>query len=59
MAPLPKSIEIEGNSKYVLYDINKFFVEVIWDIEQDEIIGKGQFIEGKSLDKYTNVPKEI
>ena len=52
-------IIIEGNSKYVLYALDKFFVEVIWDNEKDEIIGKGQFVEGDSLDKYSNVPKEI
>ena len=52
-------IVIEGNSKYVLYAIDKFFVEVNWDIKQDEIIGKGVFKEGDSLDKYSNVPKEI
>ncbi len=52
-------IVIEGNSKFVLYAIDKFFVEVIWDTEKDEIIGKGQFKEGDNLDKYSNVPKEI
>jgi len=29
------------------------------DIEKDEITGKGVFKEGDSLDKYSNVPKEI
>jgi len=52
-------IHIDGNTKYVLYAIDMFFVEVIWDIEKDEIIGKGQFVEGDSLNKYSNVPKEI
>ena len=52
-------IVIKGNSKYVLYAIDKFFIEVIWDIEKNEIIGKGHFVEGDSLDKYSNVPKEI
>lgn len=33
-------IFIEGNSKYVLYAIDKFFVEVEWNIENDNIIGK-------------------
>jgi len=28
-------------------------------MEKDEIIGKGVFKEGDSLDKYSNVPKEI
>lgn len=36
-----------------------FFVEVIWDNKKDEIIGLGQFKEGDSLDKYSNVPMEI
>ena len=52
-------IVIEGNSKYVLYAIDMFFVEVIWDNEKDEIIGKGTFKEGDSLDKYSYVPKII
>jgi len=28
---------LEGNTKYVLYVIGIFFVEVKWDIEKDEI----------------------
>ena len=52
-------ISIDGNNKYVLYALDKFFAEVECDIEQDEIIGKGVFKEGDSLDKYSNVPKEI
>ncbi len=28
-------IYLRGNTKYVLYAIDMFFVEVIWDIEQD------------------------
>ena len=52
-------IVIEGNSKFVLYAIDMFFVEVIWDNEKDEIKGKGTFKEGDSLDRYSNVPKEI
>jgi len=52
-------IVIEGNSKYVLYALDMFFVEVIWDNEKDEIKGKGTFKEGDSLNKYSNVPKEI
>ena len=52
-------IYLRGNTKYVLYAIDMFFVEVIWDNEKDEIIGLGQFKEGDSLDKYSNVPKEI
>ena len=52
-------IFIEGNSKYVLYAIDKFFVEVEWNIENDNIIGKGEFKYGDTLDRYCNLPKEI
>lgn len=50
---------IEGNSKYVLYVIDKFFIEVEWNIENDNIIGKGEFKCGDSLYRYSNVPKVI
>jgi len=53
------AIVIEGNTKYVLYAIDKFFVEVQWNIEKDEIVGKGEFKSGATLDRYSNVPKEI
>ena len=36
-------IVIEDKSKYVLYAIDMFFVEVEWNIETDEIVGKGVF----------------
>ena len=52
-------IVIDGNSKYVLYAIDKFFVEVEWNIENDTIIGKGEFKSGDSVDKYSNLPKEL
>ena len=51
-------IVIEGSSKYVRYAIDKFFVEVIWNNEKDEIIGLGQFKEEESLDKYSNIPNK-
>ncbi len=52
-------IVIEGNSKYVLYAIDKFFVEVEWNDETDEIVGKGEFKCGTTLNRYSNVPNEI
>jgi hypothetical protein len=30
-------IVIKGNSKFVLYAIDKFFVDVIWDNKKNEI----------------------
>jgi len=52
-------IFIEGNSKYVLYAIDKFFVEVEWNVKTKEIVDKGVFKYGDTLDRYSNVPKEI
>ena len=52
-------IVIEGNTKHVLHAMDKFFVEVEWNVENDEIIGKGEFKYGDTLDRYSNVPKEI
>ena len=52
-------IVIEGDSKFVLYAIDQFFVEVEWNIQKDEIVGKGEFKCGDTLDRYSNVPKEI
>jgi len=42
-----------------LYAIDKFFVEVQWNIEKDEIVAKGEFKCRTILDRYGNVPKEI
>ena len=50
---------IEDNSKFVLYAIDKFFVEVEWNIETDQTVDKGVFKYGNTLDRYSNVPKEI
>ncbi len=50
---------IEDNSKYVLYAIDKFFVEVEWNIETDQIVDKGVFKCVDTLDRYSNVPREI
>jgi len=52
-------IVIECNSKYVLYPIDKFFVEVEWDIERDEIVAKGEFKCGYTLDRYSNITIEF
>ena len=52
-------IVIEDNSKFVLYAIDKFFVEVEWNIETDQTVDKGVFKYGNTLDRYSNVPKEI
>ena len=45
-------IVIECNSKHVLYAIDKFFVEVEWNIGNDEIVGKGEFKCGDNRHFY-------
>ena len=39
--------------------IDKFFVEVEWNIENDNIIGKGEFKCGTTLNRYSNVPNQF
>lgn len=51
--------QLTSETKYILYPIDHFFVKVKWDIAADEIIGRGAFIEGDSLDKYSTIIKEI
>ena len=47
------------DASFSLYAIDKFFVEVEWNDETDEIVGKGEFKCGDNLDRYSNVPREI
>ncbi len=46
-------VVIEGNSKYVLYAIDKFFVEVVYDGEHNTITELRAFKTGHLLDKYS------
>ena len=51
--------------KYARYAIDRFFVEVIWYNEKDEIIGKGEFHESErtritqSVINYNNIGNKI
>lgn len=45
-------IVIEGTTKYVLYAIDKFFVEVVYDATHNVITEVRSFKYGQSLDKY-------
>lgn len=49
----------EDNTKYVLYSISSFWVEVHYDALNNKIIGISSFVAGKSLNRYSNVPKSI
>jgi hypothetical protein len=49
----------KGLTKYALYSISMFWVEVVYNSETNKITGISTFIGGASLDKYSNMPKEI
>jgi hypothetical protein len=46
---------INGKQRYNLYAIDKFFVEVEYDAEKNEIKGLRAFKAGELLDKYSNL----
>ncbi|MCM4170061.1 hypothetical protein DHD32_01105 [Arenibacter sp. TNZ] len=45
--------------KYVLYSVSMFWVEVVYDIDANKLIGISNFVSGATLDKYSNVPKRL
>ena len=44
---------LEGKSRYALYALYRFFVEVEYDIKSNKITNKVSFITGTKLDRYT------
>ena len=46
---------IEGNYRFALYAIDKFFVEVEFDKKENKIIRNIPFKTGRLLDKYSNL----
>ena len=52
-------IHNDGNTKYVLYAIDMFFVEVAYNANDNRTTGIKSFICCEILDKYSNVPREI
>ena len=49
----------KGKTKYTLYAVSMFWVEVIYNVKDNKITGIKSFIGGDTLDKYSNVPKEF
>jgi len=41
--------------RYLLYSIDRFFVEVVYDVSQNKIIELNSFKTGYLLDKYSNL----
>ncbi len=50
---------IKGKIKYALYAVSMFWVEVTYDSKDNRITGINSFIGGETLDKYSNVPREL
>jgi hypothetical protein len=49
----------KGKIKYALYAVSMFWVEVTYNAKDNKIKGIKSFVGGETLDKYSNVPKEI
>ena len=46
---------IAGNSRFVVYELFKFFVEIEYNNKENKIIGLKSFVTGKIMDKYTKL----
>lgn len=46
---------LEENKRYALYAINKFFVEIEYDVINNHIVNKVSFKSGKKLDRYSRI----
>lgn len=46
---------LEGTMRFALYAINKFFVEIEFDVKTNKIINKVSFITGEKLDRYSKL----
>lgn len=46
---------LEATKRFALFAVNKFFVEVEYDLAGNEIIGKRSFVSGEILDKYSDL----
>lgn len=47
-------IYLEQNSRFALYAVFKFFVEIEYDSLNNKIVNKVSFISGEKLDRYFN-----
>lgn len=49
----------EGDTKYALYALSYFWVEVVYNAPNNKITGISSFVEGDKLNRYSNVPKKF
>ncbi|MCX2680646.1 hypothetical protein OOZ15_11895 [Galbibacter sp. EGI 63066] len=50
---------LEGTTRYALYAVNKFFVEVEYNTITNKIVNKVSFKTGDKLDRYSNLDSLI
>jgi len=46
---------IQGNVRFALYAVYKFFVEIEYNSVNNKIVNKISFISGEKLDRYSNL----
>ncbi|MEO2081477.1 MAG: hypothetical protein ABGW88_08105 [Leeuwenhoekiella sp.] len=44
---------IEESTRYALYAVDLFFVEIKYDVARNKIVGKTSFVTGEKLNRYT------
>jgi hypothetical protein len=50
---------IQGNQRFNLYAIDRFFVQIQYDSQKNEIVGLRSFKTGKLLDRYSNLKTDF
>ncbi|WP_034917856.1 hypothetical protein [Gillisia sp. CAL575] len=45
----------KGSTRYVLYSLDLFFVEIEYNSLNNKIVNKRSFVSGELLDKYSNL----
>ena len=48
-------IRIEESRRFVLYAVDRFFVDVEYDSKENKVINKRAFVAGELLDKYSSI----
>jgi len=46
-------VVVEGNTKYALYSLFKFFVEVEYKVSENKIMAIDSFIDGEKLNRHS------
>ena len=49
----------EGGSRFALYALYRFFVEIEYNIKNNRIVGKKSFVSGEILDKYSALGSDL